>query len=380
MNEKNILVLGAFGGVANAFLRLLSEKYKLKNKFVLLDKKYSAELNLEKNYNGLNCECIRQEILLPEKENEYSDILKKFEISFVIDLTDMDSIPVLEATNRAGISYLNTAMNDELKNTDDLVSYIYQNQKNITNAAHIIGAGMNPGNVNVWVRNGIEKFGIPNEIVHFEFDDSMSMNGWKPIITWSPLEFLTESVYNPGGVALGLNRIQKMLPNALKNLVDMEEFLSPVLKLETYPRGLPIVHEENVVLANKYNIPSKFIYAIHPETISHMERVYAEKGTVGLEDLVYGGNVNIPLSGKDFIGVILKYPDKDVYYYNFVENKSISGTNATCHQVGVGVLAAFLVQLGGLPRGIHFTNDLYDTDIFKYISENLVTEEKVFYK
>ena len=128
MNEKNILVLGAFGGVANAFLRLLSEKYKLKNKFILLDKKYSVELNLEKNYKGLNYECVKQEIVLPEKENEYLDVLKNFEISFVIDLTDMDSIPVLEATNRAGISYLNTAMNDELKNTDDLVSYISENQ------------------------------------------------------------------------------------------------------------------------------------------------------------------------------------------------------------------------------------------------------------
>ena len=46
----------------------------------------------------------------------------------------------------------------------------------------------------------------------------------------------------------------------------MESFLKPFLELEKYPEGFTVLHEENVSIAQKYNIPSQFIYAINIKT------------------------------------------------------------------------------------------------------------------
>ena len=70
-----------------------------------------------------------------------------------------------------------------------------------------------------------------------------------------------------GWRGLGKDKIKWLYPNALSHQVEMKSILSPILKLEKYPKGCLVLHEENITISHKYNIPSKFIYAVHPQTL-----------------------------------------------------------------------------------------------------------------
>ena len=150
---------------------------------------------------------------------------------------------------------------------------------------------MNPGNVNMWVRYGIEQFGLPEEIIHFEYDTSMIARNWKAMITWSVHEFLVEDVRDPGGVVLGKDKVKLLLPNALSNKVEMESVLKPILKLNEYPQGALVLHEENLTLAHKYGLPSKFVYAVHMKTMDALSKIYKKKKDVDQNDIGIADNL-----------------------------------------------------------------------------------------
>lgn len=194
MKKINLLVIGASGGVANAFLHHLSDYRSLFNKIILLDKNNKVLKDKFIDHKILNYKFIHKKIQLPKKEKEYLNLLKKENINIVLDITDMNSIEILEATNKAGVSYVNTSMNDDYKTVSELVFEVYPRKEWLNNAPHILCTGMNPGAVNMWVRYGIEKFGVPEEIIHFEYDTSKIAKGWHSMITWCVHEFLVESV------------------------------------------------------------------------------------------------------------------------------------------------------------------------------------------
>src|SRR3989344_2001358 len=100
MKKINLLVIGASGGVANAFLHHLSDYRSLFNKLVLLDKNNKVLKDKFIDHKILNYKFIHKRIELPKKEKEYLNILKKEKINIVLDITDMNSIEILEATNR----------------------------------------------------------------------------------------------------------------------------------------------------------------------------------------------------------------------------------------------------------------------------------------
>jgi len=381
MKKPNLLVLGASGGVANAVLHYLVHHRNIFGKLVLLDKNKKVLSDCYIDHKGLDYTFIHKKIVLPEKENEYYDILKKHKINLVLDVTDMDSIPVIESTNKLGINYINTAMNDDGKTVAELVYYIFSRRNNLTNAVNIFCAGMNPGIVNMWVRYGIEKYGLPKEVIHFEYDSSKVARHWKPIMTWSIHEFITEVIKDPSGVVFGRGKFKKLLPNALEHRVDMKPILSPILKLHKYPKGFTVLHEENLTIAQKYNIPSKFIYAINTTTTENLLKIYNKNKEVTKQALIHGDNTNNILEGSDSIGVLLRYGDKDVYYFNSVPNNAVMGTNATYLQVAVGIFAAiFALLFDGLKKGVYFPEDLFNTHYKYYMFDNIRVQEFVFNK
>jgi len=174
-------------------------------------------------------------------------------------------------------------------------------------------------------------------------------------MTWSIHEFLVESVRDPSGEVLGKGKVKKLLPNALENRKSMKKILKPILKLKQYPLGLTVLHEENLSIASKYDIPSKFIYAINPKTMETLINIYEKKGNITKEDLELGDNTNAILDGADSIGVLMDYHDKRVYYFNTVPNVAVIGTNATYTQVIVGIFSAiFTLIFDKLKPGIYF--------------------------
>jgi len=386
-HKKNLMILGASGNVANALLHSLVHHRDFFGKLVLLDKNKKVLSDPYIDHKALKYSFIEHEIELPKKEKELISILKRNEIDIALDITaDVNTVLILEACNKAKVSCVNTGMNsnkynDEESTIANLIFNLFRVRKRFSNAVHIMCTGMNPGVVNMWVRHGIEKFGVPKEIVHFEYDTSKVARGWRPMMTWSLPEFLSETVEDTTGVLLGRYKLKEIFPNALENKVMMTSILKPIIKFEKYPHGFLMVHEECVSIAQKYNIPSKFLYAINMQTAEVLTKLYEKKGKVTTKDIILGDNTSCILDGSDNIGVILEYKDKKVYYFNTMPNVAIIATNATLTQVIIGIFASlFTLVFDDLKKGIYFVEDLYDTHYKYYLFDNMRIQEFVFKK
>jgi len=356
--------------VGKAFLLHLQQKKNFFNNVILLDTKTNIP-------PPFPVTVLSGKITLPAQKKRYFSLLKKYAPYIVIDLTYLDTIPLLQATNAAGISYLNTALCDCKKKSDELVAYVFPRKKKICRAPHILCSGMNPGVMNMLVQQGIEKYGVPEHIIHFEYDTSRLPRARKPMITWSPHEFLAETIEDPGGIVLGRNKVQRLYPNALENRVSLRDVLSPLRSLATYPEAMSVLHDENLTIAQKYNIPSQFLYALHPATMQKIINICKKKKPKP-DDFVLGDNTLHRLQGTDMIGVLLQYKNKRVYYTNTVANTEVQGTNATYFQVSVGVMAAVQALLSGkIKKGVHFVEDLHAPHYQKYVFGHLQIKETV---
>lgn len=376
----NLLVTGASGHVAQAFLlRLQTQREKL-GRVVLLDPSDRVTKDLYLDHRRLEYRFIRRRLRFPEDTRYFQRLLALHRIDIVLDLTDLDTMPILAATDAAGVSYVNTALNDSKRGVADVVASLHPTREERRNAPHIISSGMNPGVVNIWVWDSLQRYGAPMEIVHFEYDTSVPIAGWRPMVSWSRQEFLTETVWERTGLVID-GELQMLDRNALGCRQDMRRIMEPVLRLGSYPRGFLVLHEENVKLGQKLGASSKYLYAIHPRTMDYLERLWLRYGRVGIEDLEIGDNTLVPLDGSDTIGVCLNHQDKLVYYLHSLANKDVTGTNATCAQVAVGVEAAVTTLLSEpLSPRIYFASDLYDTVYRDVVFRSLRVERFVFEK
>ena len=378
---KNLMIIGASGHVSNAVLHNLIHHRHLFKKLVLVDKNKKLLQDPYINHKELRYVFIHKKIYPEKREQDYKNILKKYKIDIAIDLTDAETVPLIETTDKEGVDYINTAMNSEKINVYELMQEIFNRKKEFTHARHILCTGMNPGVVNMWVRYGIEKFGIPKEVVHFEYDTSIFSKKIKPMVTWSIHEFLVENIRDPGGLMKKRDKEQILYPNAMKNTVYMEPILKPIMKLKKYPYGSEVLHEENVSISQKYNVPSKFIYSVNDITMQFLRKVYKNKKNVLRKDLMLGDNLKYHLDGADSIGVYLDYKDKRVYYFNTIPNISVIGTSATYLQVSVGIFAALFTLLNNkLLKGIYFVEDLFHSSFKHYLFDNMRVQEFIFKK
>jgi len=161
----------------------------------------------------------------------------------------------------------------------------------------------------------------------------------------------------------------------------MRKILSPILVLKEYPEGFIVPHEEIVTLAQKYDVPARFVYAINIGTMRTLIESYKKWNRLFLSDLLHDDNTGHALDGADSIGVLLDYPDRKVYYFNAIANVSVRGTNATYTQVVTGIIAALLTLVhDNLERGVHFVEDLQDSYFESYIFDRMRVQEFVFEK
>lgn len=374
----NLLIVGASGHVAQAFLlRLASERHKF-GELLLLDQDDDLLRNDFVDHNRLNYKFIRHRLRFPHDTVWYHGMLRRHRISIVLDVTDMDTLPILSATDAAGVSYVNTALNDANQGITDVLALLHPTRHLPRRAPHILSSGMNPGIVNIWVWHGFTRYGVPDEIVHFENDTSMTADMWRPMITWSRKEFLAETASDPTGLVVD-GRVRMFLTNALVQRENLQAIMEPVVPMSSYPNGLLVLHEENVQLGLRLGTSSRYIYAIHPQTMTYLTRRWQQRGRLSVGDLDIGDNTALSLNGADTIGVCMKYPHQRVYYLHSMANQDVAGTNATCAQVAVGVHAALLTLLcESLTPRLYFATDLYDTIYRDFIFRHLPVEHFVF--
>ncbi len=376
----NLLILGASGHVAQAFLQRLAARRRDFGRVVFLDPDDGVLRNPYLDHELLDYEFVHRRLRFPDDTTDYRRLLRRYAINVVLDVTDLDTQPVLTATDAAGVSYVNTALNERGRGIAEVVSDLHPTRTDQRRAPHILSSGMNPGVVNLWVWHGFEQYGAPLEIVHFEYDTSVPKTGWRPMITWSRKESLTETIWEPTGhVVDGTLRICS--GNAIQNREDLRPIMQPLIGLPKYPRGMLVLLEENIKLGARLGASSKYIYAIHPRTMTFLEQRLQQRGRVEIGDLELGDNTSIPLASSDTIGVCLRYADKRVYYVHSLANSEVTGTNATCAQVAVGADAALhaLFSERLAPR-IYFASDLYDTVYSDVVFGALRVEHFVFEK
>ncbi len=378
--QPQVLILGASGHVAQAFLLRMAARRNDFGQLVLVDPSDRVTRNPYLDHGTLRYEFIQRAFQFPEDTAAYHELLQQKRINIVVDLTDLDTLPILAATDELGVAYVNTALNEVKRGIAEVVADAQFTRNRPRKAPHILSSGMNPGVVNLWVWHGFQNYGAPTEIIHFEYDTSVPASGWQPIITWSRQEFLTEAVWDRTGQVV--NGTLQMLPgNSLQHRESLASVMEPVMKLPNYPHGLLVLHEENVKLGARLGASSKYVYAIHPRTMAYLEQKHRSQARVEIGDLLIGNNTTMPLEGEDTIGVCLEYPDKRVYYLHSLANNQVTGTNATCAQVAVGMDAAlFALAFERLAPRVHFASDLYDTVYSDVAFAALRVEHSIFDK
>jgi len=376
--KKNILLIGASGGVASAFLKKLAHDRKTLARVVLVDMNAGLPHNRFIPHEDLAYEFIKTKIDVENDLAGFVGLLERFEIHVTVDLSVNVTRPMLDAAEASGVSYLNTGiMNRRGESFVDVVLDLFRRKSIPHRVPHILCAGMNPGIVNLWTRQNIEKFGVPKKIVHFEYDTAQPLSGWLPIITWSRETLLDEIVNDPAGYMDGKDKLRLMYPNPLKNRVSMEDVLRPIMDLEEYPRGFLLLHEENITMAQRYDTPSRFLFAIHPRTMDYLEEIYDRQGRVPVDKLTLGDNREVILKGSVTVGVLLEYEDRRIYTFNTTPHDSITGSSGSCWQVAAGLHGALFALLGErLTGGLYFTEDLFGTSFERLVEENLPVQHR----
>ena len=378
-SKWNILIIGASGGVARAFLKRLDADRERMGRLLLVDRGEGLLNDPFIPHRALNYEFIKTNVDIAKDLESYMTLLERHSIHLVIDLSVNETRPMLEATDALGIRYMNTGIaNRPGESFAEVVQDIFRKRGHGWHAPHMLCAGMNPGIVNLWVRDGIERFGVPRGIVHFEYDTGQPLQGWLPLITWSRETFLDEIVNDPAGCMEGKDRPKFLYPNPLKHRVPMKEILRAVLVLAEYPSGFLLLHEENITIAQRYDIPSRFLFAVNPRTMDYLEAIYDRDRSVPLEAIWLGDNREIGLKGSATVGVRLEYEDRHVYFINTTPHTQIRGSSGSCWQVAAGLHAALLTLLQeSLSEDIYFMEDLYGTSCERLIAEYLPKEELI---
>src|SRR5690349_15369351 len=95
----NLLILGGSGNVARAFLRRLGGRRGNFGLVVLLDKKARVLEDRFLEQRRLDYQFVRRRLSFPEDRVYYHKLLRHHQINIVLDLSDMDTLPTLAATD-----------------------------------------------------------------------------------------------------------------------------------------------------------------------------------------------------------------------------------------------------------------------------------------
>jgi hypothetical protein len=380
--KKNLLIIGASGGVGRAFLRKITKDRKSLGRLTLLDRSDALLEDPFLSHHDLDYDFLKAAIDVDNDREDYLHLLKSRGIDIVIDLSVNETRKMLELTDRAGASYVNTGIANRFgENFSEVVLDIHGRSVSLWNAPHILCSGMNPGIVNMWVRRAIEKNGVPRSIVHFEYDTGQPVDGWMPVIAWSRETLLDEIVNDPAGYVEGRDKIRFIQPNPLKNRVPMEDILHPIMDLPVYPRGFLLLHEENITLGQRYDVPSRFLFSLDTRTMDYLEKVYDQNKGIPLDTLALGDNRVIPLKGSATVGVCLEYEKTREYFFNNTAQGAIPGVSGSCWQVAAGLHSAlWTVMADSLDKRVYFVEDLLGTTCEKLMIDNLPMQELVIHK
>lgn len=388
-----ITVLGSAGGVAKAVLALLNKAAQDVNdpihsvisqcRLHLIDRKQKSEQYYRKLLPDVK-NVIRHQLNVADL-TRFRAHLKQTGTRIVIDVSWSDTVAVLGCCNGLGVHYINTALENAMidKHAEayrgfpliERIRILENSRDDFTQTTAILCSGMNPGVVQ-WMalelmkRNPQES---PLGCYVVEHDTSFFAKK-RPeaevlYTTWSTDLYLDEAVLSYPML------MRNRTPLFLHESVYAVEFKVTLGARQFYGSLMP--HEEVYSLCRLYDMEGGFLYRVSEHTTDLVRAYLAYPDDLWDLEWELLDPENGPLTGEDLVGVLLVYPDKEVYMYNALSNQEVArlGVNATYYQVACGAYAALAtLLLDQIPQGIYTVDELLlktSSNYGRYVSHNL---------
>ncbi|MCH5248308.1 MAG: hypothetical protein J1E98_00170 [Lachnospiraceae bacterium] len=304
---KKILVAG-YGNIGKA-LQNVASSYRVDLEFEFID-------------SAVNCSI--EEYLKSVKIDSLPDIL--------INLTGAASNEILLMCSERGINYIDTGVEVDNTTVRDVLEAFEIFKSSEPNVKAIIGAGMNPGIIEVIYSK--YKPDYYHSAIELETDSAECsgeiFNTWSPFSLYS--EFCVDNTFY-------YNREIVPLEKTAKQISFKESFGSRADRFNLVP------HEEivSMVRSNEKCLLSAFLYS-PPKRISDYFISSSQKTA---EKAIKNIPVYHDITGEDCVGILIhneEQPDELFhYYYNRADHQECYkkyGVNGTSWQVVCGVLSA----------------------------------------
>ena len=387
-----ISILGSAGGVAKSVLSILNKAVKDKNdpiysfvcnsQFHLIDAKQKSIEYFHQWFPNLTDKITLHELDLKDTD-KFKTFLSSTKTTHVIDISYADTLEMLRCCDELKVIYINTAFeNTSVDENIYLEGFtlqeryaIYERYKHdFTNTSAIICSGMNPGVVQWMAMDLMKKFPgetpkacyIVEDDTSFYEDESLADKD-TIYTTWSTICFLDEAIYSYPAFMK-----QHMCLFLYKAVYDLQ---FKVTLGDKKFSGCLMPHEEVLTLAALYDMEMGFIYKVNDHTTELIKKNINNLEALWDSPMKVLDPAEAPLKGKDLVGVLLVYDDKERYMYNALSNKEIFseyGTNATYFQVACGIYGALAtLLLDDIPKGIYYVDELLlrtSSNYGKYLS------------
>jgi saccharopine dehydrogenase-like NADP-dependent oxidoreductase len=380
MNNAHVLtILGSAGGVAKSFLSILNQSAVDQKDYLygilanceihLVDYKQKGKEYYVQLFPNLQGKFVFHQFDL-RSIDRFTEHLISTGTGLVIDVSWGDTVDLLRCCNKQGVKYVNTAMENTYIDDNEeqfygfplaeRMDYFEKYKGEFTNTSAIICSGMNPGVVQ-WMAlellKGHKEQPLGCYIV--EEDSTFFKDGGKArknviYTTWSPECFLDEAIASYPML------VKNNTPLFLYEDVYDIEFKVTLGDKEFF--GCLMPHEEVYTLGKISDMECGFLYKVNDHTTELIRSNLADVDRLWDYEMEVLDPGNHELAGKDLVGVLLVYEDKEVFMYNMLETDQIYPkfqTNATYFQVACGLYgAACVLLLDGVEKGLYYVDEL----------------------
>ena len=295
--------------------------------------------------------------------------LRATKTDVLVDLTGGDPREMLRACSRTGTRYLNSAIEitgpmpcEPVRILDEMETFRAFREEIGSSVTGIVGAGMNPGIVQ-WlaldlIRRNENRVPLACYVVEHDttfFSDPARARPGVAYTTWSPEGFMYEAAHSRPIFMRG------QAPVALFENVYARQYRVRLGDHEFFAQLMP--HEEVLSLGRLFDMETAFLYRVNDHTTEVLTDYARREASGGPMPECRPLPQNFAeLTGADKVGVLLVYPDREVFAWNRMETIQVNerfGTNATYYQVACGTAAALASLLfDSLPSGLYYVDEL----------------------
>ena len=362
----NVLLVGSSGFVSRGFIYLLQKSIEqnwntkdeiYKMKLFCMDIKPKSNSFYKKYFPDLGITPIKHNI-----KKGIKDFIISNKIEIVINLTPENAVVIWNDFKEIPwkMFYIDASVYidyfkkpDQKKYKDCLLLYNFEKfdkiKNDYPNVHGFVSSGMNPGNVNYFYQKGIKKYGDKGlKAIYVIENDTVSFDSSTPLetsdnfyISWSGFNAVLELAeekpcyFNNGEAII---REKESVKEGFEFTIGKCEYNETSKKVV----GHIVSHEEIYNISKRYpNIETAFIYNLRKDIVDKLNKYIDEKhdyGSYNIYDPLKGN-----LVGRDMVGVLLVYEDKEIGLVNFMPNNDIiSGTTL---QVSTGVYSALFTLI-----------------------------------